>query len=208
VRPYLALDTATDRPCLALGTPDAPGTDLVVAGRQELSRDIEHLVGRRLADSRIRAQDLAGVIVADGPGSFTGLRIGVAFAKGLCRAAGVSLLAAPSLLGAARAAAGDGVEVLAAYDALRGEVYRAAYRFGPSGVQVLLAPELAPAEAPAPCDVRCRAEAASAVALIRLVGATGGVRPVADPQAWEPSYGRPAEAEARRLAREAGGARP
>jgi len=126
---YLALDTATDRPTLALGTPADPGADLALPGRRELSRDIGRLAAELLAGRGMRAANLAGVVVADGPGSFTGLRIGVAFAKGLCRAAGLPLLALPSLLGAARAAAPDGTPVLVTYDALRGDVFGAAYRF-------------------------------------------------------------------------------
>jgi len=201
---YLALDTATDRPSLALGSPDAPGEDLPVPSRHELSRAIERLVDALLSERGVAAHELAGVVVADGPGSFTGLRIGIAFAKGLCRAANVRLLAAPSLMGAARAAARGAEPVVAEYDALRGEVYRAAYRFGPV-VEVLAAPALVASGAPLGDAGASHATAAhaSAASLLRLIGVPGGAAAVADPAAWEPAYGRPAEAEARYRARQA-----
>jgi len=203
---YLALETATDVPSLALGAPDDPGADLRIPSRRDLSREIESAAGRLLGAHGVSPGGLAGVVVADGPGSFTGLRIGIAFAKGLCRAAGLPLLAAPSLLGAARAAAKGGDVVVAEYDALRGDVYRAAYRLsaGGGGVEVLLAPELASAGsavAVAGAFSRASAADASAAALLRLVGVPGGAREVEDPAAWEPAYGRPAEAEARLRAR-------
>jgi tRNA threonylcarbamoyl adenosine modification protein YeaZ len=201
---YLALDTATDVPSLALGTAEAPGEDLRVPSRRELSREIERAAARLLAARNARARDVSGVVVADGPGSFTGLRIGTAFAKGLCRATGVPLLAGPSLLGAARAAArGRGV-ALAEYDALRGDVYRAAYRFSEGGVEVLFAPALATAGSLVALPegyVRATAADASASSLLRLLAVAGAVATVADPSAWEPAYGRPAEAEARYRAR-------
>jgi tRNA threonylcarbamoyl adenosine modification protein YeaZ len=201
---YLALDTATDRPSLAVGTPDAPGEDLVISSRRDLSREIERAVGVLLVERGAAVADLEGVVVADGPGSFTGLRIGIAFAKGLCRARRLPLLAAPSLLGAAwTAARGAGVS-LAEYDALRGDVYRAAYRLGRDGVEVLLAPGLAAAGSPVDLPqghARAGAAQASAASLLRLVGLSGGAHLVADPAAWEPAYGRPAEAEARYRAR-------
>ena len=201
---YLALDTATDRPTLALGSPKAPGENLPVPSRHELSRDIERLVGALLSERGLAVGELAGVAVADGPGSFTGLRIGIAFAKGLCRAANLTLLSAPSLMGAARAAARGTEPVVVEYDALRGDVYRAAYRFGPS-VEVLAPPTLVPAGSPPPYSSGSRATAAdaSAAALLRLIGVPGGASAVPDPAAWEPEYGRPAEAEARRRARQA-----
>ena len=201
---YLALDTATARPTLALGTPAEPGTDLAVASRHELSREIERVAAGLLAGRGVSPRDLAGVVVADGPGSFTGLRIGIAFAKGLCRAARLPLLAAPSLQGAARAAAPDGFAVLAEYEALRGDVFRAVYRFHAGAVDVLLAPELTDSQAPVPGEVAVRAgeSSASAAALIGLVGIPDGAAQVPDPASWEPAYGRRAEAEARRLARE------
>jgi tRNA threonylcarbamoyl adenosine modification protein YeaZ len=203
---YLALDTATDVPSLALGTTEDPGEDLRIPSRRDLSRQIEHAVVRLLAGRGVDVGKLEGVVVADGPGSFTGLRIGIAFAKGLCRARRLPLLAAPSLLGAAWTAVQGAGVVLAEYDALRGDVYRAAYRLGRDGVEVLLAPALASAGSNAELPgtfARASAEQASAASLLLLVGVSGGARTVADPAGWEPDYGRPAEAEARYRARQA-----
>ena len=154
--------------------------------------------------------------MADGPGAFTGLRIGAAFAKGMCRALGVPLIAAPSLLGAAIAAAratggGEPLDVDVRYDALRGECYRAVYRVGPAGVEVLLAPALAAvgeaAWSGAGRTVLASERDASAAALLGMLGRPGGPQAVLDAGRWEPEYGRPAEAEARRLARERDAAR-
>lgn len=211
----LSLDTATDRPTLALGSPGSPGADVPIADRHDLSRDIDRVARELLATRGVSARELAGVVVADGPGSFTGLRIGIAFAKGLCRVLGVPLLSAPSMLGAAASShlpppasrplvPPDPRLVVAEYDALRGDVYRAIYRFGAAGVEVVAAPLLAHAGTDASGGaLRAFERDASAAALLALVGAPGGPVPVAQPGTWEPSYGRPAEAEARRLARNA-----
>ena len=212
---YLAFDTATDVPSLAVGSPDAPGDDVRLASRRDLSRDIEHATAALLARRGVGLADLAGVVVADGPGSFTGLRIGIAFAKGVCRARGLPLLAAPSMLGAAFAVAGGAGAVLVEYDALRGDVYRAVYRFasavsgvGPgvaSAVAVLEAPALVPRDAPPPAHarlIRAGAAHASAGALIGLHGLAGALATIESPDRWEPSYGRLAEAEVRRRAAE------
>ncbi len=209
----LALDSATDIASFAVGTPAEPGGDLRLADRRALSRDIEGVVASLLATRGLRVADLEAILVADGPGSFTGLRIGAAFAKGVCRALGVPLLTAPSLLGAAAHAALAGgralpVEVEVRYDALRGEAYRAVYRVGADGVTEVAPVTLVDArEAPAAALVAREAHA-SAAALLGLVGRRGGPAAPADPARWEPSYGRPAEAEARRLAkaRDAAGA--
>jgi len=205
----LGLDTATDRPTLALAAGGVPVADVALASRRDLSRDIERTAARLLADHGARPADLTGVVVADGPGSFTGLRIGIAFAKGLCRGLGVPLFTAPSLLGAARAAAPAGGTVLVAYDALRGEVYRAVYRITTGAaprVEVVAPPALAAAESPGPDDgnlIRADARSASAAALLALVRVPNGAIRLVEPAGWEPAYGRPAEAEARLLARHA-----
>lgn len=72
--------------------------------------------------------DLGGIAVSIGPGSFTGLRIGVSVAKGIAFALGIPLVGVPTLEALAfRAAAIDnlkpGTRLLAALDARRDEVY-------------------------------------------------------------------------------------
>jgi tRNA threonylcarbamoyladenosine biosynthesis protein TsaB len=209
---YLALDTATPEPSVALGTPDEPGAEVRIPRQGDLSRTVDRIVMTLLARNGVGAAEVAGVVLADGPGSFTGLRIGAAFAKGWCRARRVPLLTAPSLLGAAcraarlagspregaaLAAERSGRVVLATYDALRGEVYRAVYAIEPARITVLVPPGLAPAAAPlqgteigSTPTVRAEAAHASAAQLLALVGDPAGPAVVADPIAWEPEYGR------------------
>jgi len=210
----LGLDTATDRATIALGVPArAAAHEVALPARRELSRDIERVTAELLRREHAEPGDLGGVIVADGPGSFTGLRIGIAFAKGLCRALGIPLWTTPSMLGAATSVARSvgasvrGLTVVVEYDALRGEVYRAVYGFEGGAVVALAAPELAPAGSGAdggPGHATAGEAQASAASLIAALDMKGGAVRVPDPAAWEPAYGRPAEAEARRL-RQGGG---
>jgi tRNA threonylcarbamoyladenosine biosynthesis protein TsaB len=203
---HLSLDTATDRPTLALGSPEDPGPDAVIAHRHDLSRDIDAVARGLFAQHGISGTNLVAVVVSDGPGSFTGLRIGIAFAKGLARALGIPLLAAPSMMGAARSVASSGT-VVVDYNALRGDAYRAVYQLSADGVVTLSPPAIVAAgdAAAVPGRHLIAGDAhASAAALLSLVGVPGGVTAVDDPAAWEPAYGRPAEAEARRLAAQQG----
>jgi tRNA threonylcarbamoyladenosine biosynthesis protein TsaB len=83
--------------------------------------------------------DLRGVVVAAGPGSFTGLRIAAATAKGIVARLGVPLYAYSGLLASAAAHWGAGRPVCALLDARRRDVYLACYRFG-AGVETLVVP--------------------------------------------------------------------
>lgn len=84
------------------------------------------LIDAALRRSGREAKSLDAIAVSIGPGSFTGLRIGLSIAKGLALATGVPLVAVPTLeaLAArcARSGAKDGL-ILAALDARRDEVY-------------------------------------------------------------------------------------
>lgn len=89
--------------------------------------------GRSLAD-------LDALVVGVGPGSFTGLRIGVAVAKGLQVARDVPLVGVSSLEALVPRDVSDGVRVLAALDARRDEVYAAGYVREGSVLRAWLAP--------------------------------------------------------------------
>ena len=68
-------------------------------------------------------EDLDGIAVAKGPGSFTGIRIGIAAARGLALAASKPLLGVNSLEALAQGVCSHGRPILAALDAKRGQVY-------------------------------------------------------------------------------------
>ena len=100
------------------------------------------LIDRALADAGLPLSALDGVAIGAGPGSFTGLRIGMATAKGLCFAADLPLWTVSSLAAlACDAAAAPGSTVLAALDARRGEVFAGAYRIADGGEPAALADE-------------------------------------------------------------------
>jgi tRNA threonylcarbamoyladenosine biosynthesis protein TsaB len=221
---YLALDTATAFGSVAVGDAGHVVAEVTVGDRRHAAatlpamQEVLRLAGARFAD-------LDGLVVGDGPGSFTGLRIGFATVKGLWHARQVlSVQTAPSLIAAAwRARAFADGPVAAVYDALRGEVFVAVYRFDGARVDVLLAPQLLAAEdvtrvRPAPAiavgegataypaiiaawtgrpPVGPPDGAPRASALLDLRGVAGALVPVADPAAAEPTYGRLAEAQAR-----------
>src|ERR1700743_2272341 len=79
---------------------------------------------RRLMEGRgWKLGELAAVVVVDGPGSFTGVRVGLSAAKGLCEASGVPLIAVSRLALLAASIDGEGRPVHAVLDAGRGEFY-------------------------------------------------------------------------------------
>jgi tRNA threonylcarbamoyladenosine biosynthesis protein TsaB len=101
------------------------------------------LVARVMKASGAAISDLDRIVVTTGPGSFTGLRVGIAAARGLALATGVPAVGVSTL--SAYAAPYLGVDgenpVIAAIDARHGHVYLQI--FGPGG-RTLVAPRLAP----------------------------------------------------------------
>lgn len=129
----LLIETSTALCSVALETDGA-----VVASRQS-GRDRAHasltavFCDEVLREAGLRASDLDAVCISDGPGSYTGLRVGLSTAKGLCFGAGCRLLSVSSLDVLAAMATMDkegmsGVEtVIPMIDARRMEVYTATY---------------------------------------------------------------------------------
>jgi tRNA threonylcarbamoyladenosine biosynthesis protein TsaB len=101
------------------------------------------MTAQLLQDTGTSWEDIERIAVGLGPGTFTGLRVGVATARGLAHSrkielVGVSSLQALALGALERSGAEDGRErpavALAVIDARRGEVFAAAYECGPAGV--------------------------------------------------------------------------
>src|SRR2546423_1624660 len=137
-----ASDTATDIASVAVGEP--PGTDagVFVQGARRHAAELIVLIDHTLEQAGVRLTDLEGIVVGDGPGSFTGLRIGWAAAKGLAQQAGLSLAAGPSLMaaGATGGPAPGPAPRGPRHDAPRGPGYRAGYVFRPHAVGARLGP--------------------------------------------------------------------
>jgi tRNA threonylcarbamoyladenosine biosynthesis protein TsaB len=83
---------------------------------------------------------LDGIVVGEGPGSFTGVRIAAATARGLATALSIPLFAVSSLAATAASVPQPDRAVCALFDARRGEVYAACYRFAADGMETLLPP--------------------------------------------------------------------
>lgn len=88
----LAIDTATAMMGLALHD----GRDLMAESHwrtaQNHSVELAPAVERMLSQAGLKPRDLSAVAVCTGPGSYTGVRIGVALAKGLASARGIPLV--------------------------------------------------------------------------------------------------------------------
>jgi tRNA threonylcarbamoyl adenosine modification protein YeaZ len=147
---WLALDTATDVASVVVHRPEgAPGrgASAVLGGERRQAAELLPTVDRVLREADTSLDQLAGLVVGDGPGSFTGLRIGWALAKGLAQEREIPLYTAASLAGLAWVAwrtcgLGPTATVAACYDALRGEVYGAVYEIGSAHVTALVTPRV------------------------------------------------------------------
>jgi len=80
-----------------------------------------------IAEAKITVQDLTAIAVSQGPGSYTGLRIGVSAAKGLCFALNIPLIAVDTLQTLASQAKVSEGKIIPMLDARRMEVYSAVF---------------------------------------------------------------------------------
>ena len=117
-----------------------------------------------LADAGLHVAELQGIGVVHGPGSFTGARVGLSAAKGMCQGADVGLIAMSRLALVAAQAADNEKQVLALLDAGRGEFYAGLYRDRGQTLEWerLLKPEHQHATENAEC-ITCEKKVASAL---------------------------------------------
>ncbi|MGD0799327.1 MAG: tRNA (adenosine(37)-N6)-threonylcarbamoyltransferase complex dimerization subunit type 1 TsaB [Acidobacteriaceae bacterium] len=119
--------------CGAVGSVALADTEpaAVLASEEMAGRTAsERLVGvvRELAErSGVGLQELGAVVAVSGPGSFTGVRVGLSAAKGLCDALGVPVVTASRLAVLAERGSRGGGRVVALLDAGRGEYYFGEY---------------------------------------------------------------------------------
>jgi tRNA threonylcarbamoyladenosine biosynthesis protein TsaB len=106
------------------------------ANQKEHASFVQPAIRQLLNETKYGLNHLQAVSVVAGPGSYTGLRVGMAAAKGLCYALQIPLITINSLDWMAAAAAGEPVDLVCPMiDARRNEVYTALYR--PDGTPVM-----------------------------------------------------------------------
>ncbi len=125
----LAVETSTLAGGVALLDGDRVAAEYLLDVRATHSERLLPAIDRVLDDAGWRSVDVEGLAVAVGPGSFTGLRIGLATVKGLALALGVPVAAVPTLDAMAASLPHAALPVCPVLDARKGEVYCCLYRW-------------------------------------------------------------------------------
>ncbi|HUD71636.1 MAG TPA: tRNA (adenosine(37)-N6)-threonylcarbamoyltransferase complex dimerization subunit type 1 TsaB [Dongiaceae bacterium] len=219
-RPVLGIDTASRRGSLAIaGAGDGSAEELIEGGRH--AGGLLPAIEAVLARSGLLARDLTGIGIVSGPGSFTGLKVGLATAKGLGYALDIPVEGLSTLEAIAAAVAGlvESGPLCTLIEAGRGEVYAARFAieagaarrldpdaaWKPEALRAALAPGTLLAGDAAPRllageAVRFREIAIPALAPIVAAWARAVIPPGARyrPGGPTPNYVRPSDPEAAR----------
>lgn len=169
MKPFLAIDSATEYCSVALGR----GQDIITRGAElprQHSQALLPYVDEVLQEAGVALSQLQAIIVSQGPGSFTGVRIGASMAQGLAFSCDLPLVQVSTLAAMAQASfrLEQAQHVLAAIDARMGEVYWGTYH-----LQQGLMQQVEPERVSAPNDVRAPSLTSSAAAQSWFTCGTG-----------------------------------
>jgi len=125
---HLAIDTSTDTAGLALAQDNEIVAELTWHCEQSHSIQLLPSLDYLLKQSGVDLQSISGIIVARGPGSFNGLRVGISTAKGLAFSLGIPIIGISSLEADAYQHAETGLPICPVFNAGRGEIATAIYQ--------------------------------------------------------------------------------
>ncbi|UCB42212.1 MAG: tRNA (adenosine(37)-N6)-threonylcarbamoyltransferase complex dimerization subunit type 1 TsaB [Dehalococcoidales bacterium] len=124
----LAIDTSTDTASLALVKGKHVVAELTWRCGQNHTRQLLPNLDHLLRQFELGSEAITGIIIARGPGSFNGLRVGVSTAKGLAFSLGVPIVGINSLETEAYQHAETGLPVCPIFNAGRGEISAGMYQ--------------------------------------------------------------------------------
>ena len=124
----VAIDSSTDTASLALARDGKVLAETSWRCGQHHSVALLPRLAQLLDDAKVSIKDTSGVIVAKGPGSFNGLRVGLSTAKGLAFSLSVPIIGISSLETEAYGHAQSGLPVCPVFNAGRGEIAVALYQ--------------------------------------------------------------------------------
>ncbi len=194
---------------------------VVLAERDEHAAQLVPAIDEVLLRAEVGVGEVNGIVVGEGPGSFTGVRVAAATAKALAGALGVHLWSISSLAATAVASGLNSVQYVL-FDARADRVYGACYDVGPSHVETLIPPhggslhEVLSGEVPEGCvftgegsmkhrdaiqgggfTVEHPLDDAVSLAegLLRYMDMRPDLEPIDDVASWEPRYVRASSVE-------------
>ncbi len=124
----LAIDTSTNTASLALVQDSQVLAELTWCCGQNHTVELLPQLVHMLNQTRLGLQSVSGIIVAKGPGSFNGLRVGISTAKGLAFSLGIPIIGISTLEAAAYQHAETGLPICPLFNAGRGEIATAMYQ--------------------------------------------------------------------------------
>ena len=100
------------------------------------SKSLHTFIEEILNETQLSAKDLSAVAISEGPGSYTGLRIGVSAAKGICIALNIPLISIDTMQNLARKIQFSEGLIIPAMDASRDEIYFSIFQPDESGIPI------------------------------------------------------------------------
>lgn len=138
-RLYVGFDTSGVTGSVAVAQGAEVLARATLGERREHASTLIPTIAEVLEEAGVDRGELSGVVVGEGPGSFTGVRIAAATAKGLAHALDCPIWAISSLAAAALSLEGSGVRYVL-FDARGDRVYGACYGIGGIGVETIIPP--------------------------------------------------------------------
>jgi len=142
VKVYLGLDTATPNLVLGLYSPEKGVLGIYENGLEpHATKQIIPQLDKLLSQAQLKKTDLAGITVGVGPGSYTGIKVGIATAKGLAKGLNIPLQGKSTLEAIAFTKLSDQEKAIVSLDARRHNLYYGMYFRNGSQVLSLIAEE-------------------------------------------------------------------
>ncbi|KPJ77077.1 MAG: hypothetical protein AMJ54_09345 [Deltaproteobacteria bacterium SG8_13] len=173
----LAVDTATSSCSVAIADGDRLLSEITLVSGETHSRHLAALIETLVQTAGLSLERVEGFAVSQGPGSFTGLRIGISTVKGLAIAGNRPMVGISTLAALAWQVGPTDHTICSMIDARRKEVYAALYHWSPDGPVQVTAEQVATPEAVlAAIEQPCVFIGSGAAAYRRRIEAAAGRR--------------------------------
>jgi len=139
----LGIESATPVAAVAVAGKEGILAERMVLNKRTHSVNLLPMIKAVLEDAEVERRNLAGIAVSSGPGSFTGLRIGMSTAKALAQVWELPVAGISTLETLAHTLAGHGRLVCPVLNARKNEVYTAVYDYTGTAPVLLVSPRAA-----------------------------------------------------------------